>query len=101
MSVFDGPSKAVRCAETICRDATEAGIEVRCGVHTGELERDVLNVTGLSVHIGARVGAAARPGEVLVSRTVHDLVAGSGPDVRRVAATTSSRASRARGSCSP
>ena len=78
MSVFDGPSKAVRCAETICRDATEAGIEVRCGVHTGELERDVLNVTGLSVHIGARVGAAARPGEVLVSRTVHDLVAGSG-----------------------
>ena len=62
LSVFDGPSKAVRCAEAICRDATEAGIEVRCGVHTGELERDVLNVTGLSVHIGARVGAAARPG---------------------------------------
>ncbi len=78
LSVFDGPSKAVRCAEAICRDAAETGIEVRCGVHTGELERDVLNVTGLSVHIGARVGAAARPGEVLVSRTVHDLVAGSG-----------------------
>jgi class 3 adenylate cyclase/pimeloyl-ACP methyl ester carboxylesterase len=78
LSVFNGPSKAVRCAEKICRDATAAGIEVRCGVHTGELERDVLNVTGLSVHIGARVGAAARPGEVLVSRTVHDLVAGSG-----------------------
>lgn len=78
LSVFDGPSKAVRCAEAICRDAADSGIEVRCGVHTGELERDVLNVTGLSVHIGARVGAAARPGEVLVSRTVHDLVAGSG-----------------------
>jgi class 3 adenylate cyclase/pimeloyl-ACP methyl ester carboxylesterase len=78
LSVFDGPTKAVRCAQTISREAAEAGIEVRCGVHTGELERDGLNVTGMTVHIGARVGAAARPGEVLVSRTVHDLVVGSG-----------------------
>ncbi|MGH3368149.1 MAG: adenylate/guanylate cyclase domain-containing protein, partial [Nocardioidaceae bacterium] len=78
LSVFDGPTKAVRCAERICREAADAGIEVRCGVHTGELERDGINVTGLSVHIGARVGAAAGPGEVLVSRTVHDLVVGSG-----------------------
>ena len=78
LSVFDGPSKAVRCAETICREAAEDGIEVRCGVHTGELERDGVNVTGMTVHIGARVGAAAGPGEVLVSRTVHDLVVGSG-----------------------
>jgi class 3 adenylate cyclase/pimeloyl-ACP methyl ester carboxylesterase len=78
LSVFDGPSKAVRCAETICRDAAEDGIEVRCGVHTGELERDGVNVTGMSVHLGARVAAAAGPGQVLVSRTVHDLVAGSG-----------------------
>jgi class 3 adenylate cyclase/pimeloyl-ACP methyl ester carboxylesterase len=78
LSVFDGPSKAVRCAERICREAAEAGISVRCGVHTGELERDGLNVTGMTVHIGARVGAAAGPGEVLVSRTVHDLVVGSG-----------------------
>jgi class 3 adenylate cyclase/pimeloyl-ACP methyl ester carboxylesterase len=78
LSVFDGPSKAVRCAETICRDAADAGIEVRCGVHTGELERDGLNVTGMTVHIGARVGAAADPGQVFVSRTVHDLVVGSG-----------------------
>lgn len=78
LSVFDGPSAAVRCAETICREAEEAGIAVRAGIHTGELERDGTNVTGLTVHIGARVGAAASPGQVLVSRTVHDLVAGSG-----------------------
>ena len=78
LSVFDGPSRAVRCAETICRETTDAGIAVRCGVHTGELERDGVNVTGMTVHIGARVGAAAEPGQVLVSRTVHDLVVGSG-----------------------
>ena len=78
LSVFAGPTKAVRCAETICQDAADAGMSVRCGVHTGELERDGLNVTGLNVHIGARVGAAAQPGEVLVSRTVRDLVVGSG-----------------------
>jgi class 3 adenylate cyclase/pimeloyl-ACP methyl ester carboxylesterase len=78
LSVFDGPSKAVRCAEAICRDAASAGIDVRCGVHSGEVERDGSNITGMTVHIGARVGAAAGPGEVLVSRTVHDLVVGSG-----------------------
>lgn len=78
LSVFDGPSKAVRCAEMAIADAQGAGIEVRCGVHTGELEREGLNVTGMTVHIGARVSAAANPGEVLVSRTVHDLVVGSG-----------------------
>jgi class 3 adenylate cyclase/pimeloyl-ACP methyl ester carboxylesterase len=78
LSVFDGPSQAVRCAEIICREAKESGITVRAGIHTGELERDGMNVTGLSVHIGARVGAAADPGQVLVSRTVHDLVGGSG-----------------------
>lgn len=78
LSVFDSPTKAVRCAETICRDAEESGLVVRAGIHTGELERDALNVTGLTVHIGARVGAAADPGQVLVSRTVRDLVAGSG-----------------------
>jgi class 3 adenylate cyclase len=78
LSVFEGPSKAVRCAETICRDAADAGMEVRCGVHSGEVERDGSSITGMTVHIGARVGAAAGPGEVLVSRTVHDLVVGSG-----------------------
>ena len=78
LSVFDSPTKAVRCADTICREAEDSGLAVRAGIHTGELERDALNVTGLAVHIGARVGAAADPGQVLVSRTVRDLVAGSG-----------------------
>jgi class 3 adenylate cyclase/pimeloyl-ACP methyl ester carboxylesterase len=78
LSVFDGPSAAVRAAEVISREADDAGLSVRAGIHTGELERDAMNVTGLTVHIGARVGAAAEPGQVLVSRTVRDLVAGSG-----------------------
>ena len=78
LSVFDSPTRAVRCAETICREAESAGMAVRAGIHTGELEHDAMNVTGLTVHIGARVGAAAEPGQVLVSRTVRDLVAGSG-----------------------
>lgn len=77
-SVFDSPTRAVRCAESICRDAEDAGISIRAGIHTGELEHEAMNVTGLTVHIGARVGAAAEPGQVLVSRTVRDLVAGSG-----------------------
>jgi class 3 adenylate cyclase len=78
LSVFDSPTRAVRCAEKICREAERADIAVRAGIHTGELERDAMNVTGLTVHIGARVGATAEPGEVLVSRTVRDLTAGSG-----------------------
>ncbi len=78
LSVFDGPSKAVRCAETISQGAADAGISLRAGIHTGELERDGIDITGMTVHIGARVGAAAEPGQVLVSRTVHDLVVGSG-----------------------
>ena len=78
LSVFGSPTKAVRCAETICGEAEDSGLTVRAGIHTGELERDATNVTGLTVHIGARVGAAAEPGQVFVSRTVRDLVAGSG-----------------------
>jgi class 3 adenylate cyclase len=78
LAVFDGPARAVRAALAI-RDATRAlGLEVRVGVHTGELERIGDDVGGIAVHIGARVAAAAAPGEVLVSRTVTDLVAGSG-----------------------
>ncbi len=78
LSVFDSPSAAVRCAEIICSDAEESGLAVRAGIHTGELQRDGLDVTGLAVHMGARVMAAAGAGEVLVSRTVKDLIAGSG-----------------------
>jgi class 3 adenylate cyclase len=77
-SLFDGPTQAVRCAEEIRKSAEELGISVRAGVHAGELERTGRDLTGLSVHVGARVGAMAMPNEVLVSRTVRDLVAGSG-----------------------
>ena len=78
LSVFDGPTKAVRCAQRISREAEAAGIAVRCGVHTGEIERDGMDVTGITIHLCARVQSAANPGEVLVSRTVHDLTVGSG-----------------------
>ncbi len=78
LSLFDGPTKAVRCADAICRSARGAGVDVRAGVHTGEVERTSHDVTGLSVHIGARISALAGPGEVFVSSTVRELVAGSG-----------------------
>jgi class 3 adenylate cyclase len=75
---FDGPARAVRCALAITAAVRELGLEVRVGVHTGEVERRGANVGGLGVHIGARVASLARPGEVLVSSTVKGLVAGAG-----------------------
>jgi class 3 adenylate cyclase len=79
LATFDGPARAIRCASAIA-DATRAqfGLETRCGLHTGEIEVIGDDVGGIAVHIGARVGASAGPGEVLVSGTVKDLVAGSG-----------------------
>ena len=77
LSTFDGPARAVRCAEALCAGVTELGIELRAGVHTGECEAIGDDLGGLAVHIGARVGAKAQPGEVLVSGTVKDLVVGS------------------------
>ncbi|MGW5074336.1 adenylate/guanylate cyclase domain-containing protein [Rhodococcus sp. NPDC004095] len=77
LSVFDGPVAAVRCARTVCRQAADLGLGVRAGVHTGEIEGIGTELTGMTVHVGSRVGAAAGPGEVLVSRTVRDLVVGS------------------------
>jgi class 3 adenylate cyclase len=78
LATFDGPARAIRCA-TSARDAVHPlGIEIRAGLHTGECEVMGDDVGGIAVSIGARVGAAAQPGEVLVSRTVTDLVAGSG-----------------------
>jgi class 3 adenylate cyclase len=75
---FDGPARAIRCAGAI-RDALgELGLQVRAGLHTGECEVLDEKVAGIAVVIGARVAAEARPGEVLVSQTVKDLVAGSG-----------------------
>ena len=78
MATFDGPARAIRCACRI-RDAVRpAGLDVRCGLHTGEVTRRNGGIAGIAVHIGARVSSVANPGEVLVTRTVRDLVAGSG-----------------------
>ncbi len=78
LATFDGPARAIRCARAI-RDGVRAlGIEIRAGLHTGECEYSGDDVGGIAVHIGARVAASAVPGEVLVSGTVKDLVAGSG-----------------------
>jgi class 3 adenylate cyclase len=78
LATFDGPARAVRCAQAIIDDVRAIGLEVRAGVHTGEIELMGDDVGGIAVHIGARVAATAGPGEVLVSSTVRDLVAGSG-----------------------
>jgi class 3 adenylate cyclase/pimeloyl-ACP methyl ester carboxylesterase len=75
---FDGPARAIRCACAITGSVRQFGLELRAGLHTGECELVNGKVGGIAVHIGARVAAAASPGEVLVSQTVKDLVAGSG-----------------------
>lgn len=77
-ATFDGPARAIRCAQEIVSAVHELGIEIRAGLHTGECEQLDGKVGGIAVHIGARVAAEAGPGEVLVSGTVKDLVAGSG-----------------------
>ena len=75
---FDGPARAVKCAQSICEAVKPLGLEVRAGCHTGEIELLGDDVGGIAVHIGARVAALAGPSEVLVSSTVKDLVAGLG-----------------------
>jgi class 3 adenylate cyclase len=77
-AAFDGPARAIRCAEAISEGVRSLGIEIRAGLHTGECEIIGDKVGGIAVHIGARVTSLARAGEVLVSSTVKDLVAGSG-----------------------
>jgi pimeloyl-ACP methyl ester carboxylesterase len=77
-AAFDGPARAIRCAEAISTGVRSLGIEIRAGLHTGECEVIGEKVGGIAVHIGARVASLARAGEVLVSSTVKDLVAGSG-----------------------
>jgi pimeloyl-ACP methyl ester carboxylesterase len=79
---FDGPARAIRCASSISAAVQALGLEVRAGVHTGECELVDGKVGGIAVHIGARVANEAQPGEVLVSSTVRDLVAGSGLEFR-------------------
>jgi class 3 adenylate cyclase len=78
LATFDGPARAIQCAHQIRDTLERAGLDVRCGVHAGEVTRRNGGVSGIAVHIGARVSAVAGPGEVLVTRTVRDLVAGSG-----------------------
>jgi class 3 adenylate cyclase len=80
LTTFDGPARAVTCADRLAQALERIGIPVRTGVHTGEVEVSGTGITGLAVHIAARVMAQAEPGRILVSATVRDLVAGSGID---------------------
>jgi DNA-binding SARP family transcriptional activator/pimeloyl-ACP methyl ester carboxylesterase len=77
-ATFDGPARAVRCASAIADGLKALGLGIRAGVHTGEVEQADGDVRGLAVHIAARIAAVAQPGEVVVSSTVKDIVAGSG-----------------------
>jgi class 3 adenylate cyclase len=78
LATFDGPARAIRCARAIMGALAGLGLEVRAGIHTGECERRGDDLGGIAMHIGARIADCADPGEVLVSRTVKDLVFGSG-----------------------
>jgi class 3 adenylate cyclase len=78
LATFDGPTQAIRCAEALRADAETLGIEIRAGIHTGECELLDTDIGGLAVHIAARILGQARAGEILASRTVRDLVVGSG-----------------------
>jgi class 3 adenylate cyclase len=75
---FDSPARAVRCAAAIAEATAPLGLSMRCGVHVGEIHRKRDQISGIAVHIAARIGAIARPGEAFVSKTVRDLVTGSG-----------------------
>src|SRR6185369_4261466 len=77
-ATFDGPARAIRCARAITEAIRPLGLQVRCGVHTGEVETIDGKLGGIAAAIGARVAARAAASEVLVSQTVKDLVAGSG-----------------------
>jgi class 3 adenylate cyclase len=78
LATFEGPARAVRCASAITQAVHSLGLEIRAGLHTGEIETVSDDVRGIAVHIGARVAALASADEVLVSSTVKDLIAGSG-----------------------
>ena len=77
-ATFDGPARAIRCARAIVQAIEKLGLRVRTGLHTGEVELNDGDVSGLAVHIGAGVGAAAGASEILVPRTMTELVVGSG-----------------------
>jgi class 3 adenylate cyclase len=77
-AAFDGPARAIRCADAIRAAVKELELDLKIGLHAGECERAGNGLRGVAVHVGARIGALAAPGEILVSSTVRDLVAGSG-----------------------
>ncbi|HKX73992.1 MAG TPA: adenylate/guanylate cyclase domain-containing protein [Acidimicrobiia bacterium] len=81
LATFDGPARAIRAGLGMVGGAAQLGLQIRVGIHTGEAEIIGSDVGGIAVHIGARVAAQAGAGDVLVSRTVKDLVAGSGIDL--------------------
>ena len=78
LATFDGPARAVRFAGAVIDDASGSNLEIRAGVHTGEIELLGEDISGVAVHVGSRISALAGPCEVLVSSTVKDLTAGSG-----------------------
>ena len=78
LAAFDGPARAVRCAQAIASDVRQIGLSVRCGLHTGECQLEAATLSGIALHIASRIAAMAAPGEVLASSTVRDLVVGSG-----------------------
>jgi class 3 adenylate cyclase len=78
LATFDGPARALRCASRLTEQVDDLGIQLRAGLHAGEVELIGGDVGGMAVHIGARIGALGGPGEVLASSTVRDLVVGSG-----------------------
>jgi class 3 adenylate cyclase len=84
LATFDGPARAVRCASDINRSIAIAGVQVRAGLHTGEVELRGDDIGGIAVHIASRICALAAGGQILASRTVKDLVAGSGISFREL-----------------
>jgi len=100
LATFDAPARGLTCAKSLGAALADAGIAIRAGVHTGEVELRGEDVAGIGVHIAARVAAVARSGELLASRTVKDLVAGSGFEFA-AAASTPSRACPISGNSSP
>jgi class 3 adenylate cyclase len=78
LATFDGPASAIRCAGAMAEGVAQIGVSIRCGVHVGEIEQRADDIAGIAVHTAARICGAAGADEILVSRTVTDLVAGSG-----------------------
>jgi class 3 adenylate cyclase len=78
LATFDGPARAVRCAQAVAAAVPDLGLNLRIGLHTGECELVGNDLAGIAVHIAARIEALAQPGEILASSTVKDLVVGSG-----------------------